>query len=243
MVGAFLAVLVLAIPSVSGAVTGSSTVWTLTGDGTSGNTGDGGSAREAEIDQPRSIFPLPGGGFVWAQPWSNRARFVDANGVIHTLAGTGAAGYSGDGGPATQAKLNFAHSVAPTPDGEFLVADTLNSRIRKIDASGIITTVAGTGVAGYSGDGGAATSARINNPRGVVALPDGGFLIPDSNNQRVRRVAPNGIITTVAGTGVQGFAGDGGPAVSARLSIPFGVAPTADGGFLVVDAGDRPSVV
>jgi hypothetical protein len=222
----------------AGAINGT-TIWTLAGDGVAADTGDGGQAREASINQPRSIFPLPGGGYVWAEPWSNRARMVDANGVITTLAGTGVAGDSGDNGPATQAELDFVHSVAPTADGGFLVADTLNSRIRKIDASGIIRTVAGTGSAGYSGDGGQATNAQINNPRGVVALPDGGFMFPDTNNHRVRRVSPTGIITTVAGTGTQGFSGDGGPATSANLSVPFGVAPTADGGFLVDDVGNQ----
>ena len=135
--------------------------------------------------------------------------------------------------------MNFVHSASPTADGGFLLADTLNGRIRKISAAGVITTVAGTGDPGYSGDGGPATSAQINNPRGVVALADGGFLIPDSNNHRVRKVSPAGMITTVAGTGAQGFSGDGGPATAAQLSIPFGVAPTADGGFLIVDVGNQ----
>ena len=235
---AILSIVAFGATGSAGAINGT-TIWTLAGDGTAADTGDGGQAREASINQPRSVFPLPGGGYVWAEPWSNRARKVDANGIITTIAGTGAAGDSGDNGPATQAELNFVHSIAPTADGGFLVADTLNSRIRKIDASGIIRTVAGTGSAGYSGDGGQATNADINNPRGVVALPDGSFLFPDTNNQRVRRVSASGIITTVAGTGDQGFSGDGGNATSADLSIPFGVAPTSDGGFLIVDAGNQ----
>jgi Concanavalin A-like lectin/glucanases superfamily len=230
---------VACLASASLAVNGTSTTWTVAGSGASGNTGDGDQAREAAIDQPRSIFAVTGGGVVWAQPWTHRARIVDASGVVTTLTGTGVGGYSGDNGPATAAKVNFVHSVAPTGDGGFLVADTLNSRIRKIDAAGIIRTVAGTGVAGYTGDGGQATSARINNPRGVVALSDGSFLFPDTNNHRVRRVAPNGVITTMAGTGVQGFAGDGGQATAALLSAPFGIAPTADGGFLIVDIGNQ----
>jgi hypothetical protein len=235
---AILSIVAFGATGSAGAINGT-TIWTLAGDGTAADTGDGGQAREASINQPRSIFALPGGGYVWAEPWSNRARKVDANGVITTIAGTGVAGDSGDDGPATQAELNFVHSIAPTADGGLLVADTLNSRIRKIDASGIIRTVAGTGSAGYSGDGGPATNAEINNPRGVVALPDGSFLFPDTNNQRVRKVSAGGVITTVAGTGTQGYAGDGGPATSARLSIPFGVAPTPDGGFLIDDVGNQ----
>ena len=126
-------------------MTGSSTTWTLAGRRS--GLGDGGQAREAAINLPRSIFALSGGGFVWAQPWSNRARFVDAIGVVVTLVGSGAAGYSGDNGPATPAKLNFVHCVAPTADGGFVVADTLNNRIRKINSAGNIWTVAGTGEA------------------------------------------------------------------------------------------------
>ena len=233
---ALVAALLLASPARSSS---EPVVWTLAGTGAAADSGDGGQAREAAINQPRSIFATAGGGFVWAEPWSNRVRIVDANGVITTLAGTGVAGYEGDGGSASSAKLNFVHSAAPTVDGGFLLADTLNNRIRKVSAGGVVTTVAGTGAAGFAGDGGPATSAQINNPRGVVALPDGGFLIPDSNNHRVRRVSPAGVITTVAGTGSQGFAGDGGPATAAQLSIPFGVAPTGDGGFLVVDVGNQ----
>jgi concanavalin A-like lectin/glucanase superfamily protein len=215
------------------------TTWTLAGTGAAADSGDGGQAREAAINQPRSIFATPTGGFVWAEPWSNRVRIVDANGIVRTLAGTGTPGSGGDGGPAAAADLNFVHSAAPTPDGGFLVADTLNSQIRKISAGGTITTVAGIGSAGFSGDGGPATQAAINNPRGVLPLADGSYLIPDSNNHRVRKVSATGIITTIAGTGTQGFSGDGGPAMAAQLSIPFGVAPTADGGFLIVDVGNQ----
>ncbi|MCP9485244.1 MAG: hypothetical protein MSC30_05260 [Gaiellaceae bacterium MAG52_C11] len=235
--GAALAVFLLgAFPALGAA---GDTTWTLAGTGVAADSGDGGQAREADINRPRSIFTTAAGGYVWAEPWSNRVRITGPDGVIATLAGTGASGFGGDGGQAAAAKLNFVHSAAPTSDGGYLLADTQNNRIRKISAAGIITTVAGTGSAGYSGDNGAATSAKINNPRGVAALPDGGFLIPDTNNHRVRKVSAAGVITTVAGTGVQGFSGDGGPATVAKLSIAFGVAPTADGGFLLIDAGSQ----
>ena len=182
--------LVLVVVAGAGGTVSSGAAWTVAGNGMSGNTGDGDQATEAEIDRPRSIFATADGGFVWAQPWSNRVRKVGPDGVISTVAGTGAAGFSGDGGPATAATLNFVHSAAPTVDGGLLLADELNNRIRKISAGGVISTVAGTGGQGYSGDGGPATAAEINNPRGVVGLADGGFLIPDSNNHRVRRVSP-----------------------------------------------------
>ena len=211
------------------------TAWTLVGTGEQADTGDGGPARAAAISRPRGVAALPNGGYVWAEPYSNRVRMVTADGIVRTLAGTGAAGFAGDGGEATDARLDFPHTAVPTADGGVLIADTWNDRIRKVSAAGIITTVAGTGVRGFGGDGGPATRAQLNNPRSVVALPDGGFLIPDSNNYRVRRVSASGTITTVAGTGTRGFSGDGGPATAARLSVPFAVAPTADGGFLIAD--------
>jgi hypothetical protein len=214
------------------------TVWTVAGTGVLADTGDGGHATEGAINQPRAVSALPNGGYAWAEPYAHRVRMVDENGIVRTIAGTGEAGFSGDGGRATAAELNFVHSAAPTTDGGLLLADELNNRIRKISASGIITTVAGTGGQGFSGDGGLATNAEINNPRSVVPLPEGGFLIPDTNNHRVRRVSPTGMITTVAGNGVEGFAGDGGPATDARLSAPFAVAPTGDGGFLIADIGN-----
>jgi len=243
----FAAIAALAVAALGGAAAAATgTAWategvitTVAGTGVRGNTGDGGPATAADIDRPRSIFVTAAGGYVFAEAFSHRVRAVSSDGTITTIAGTGVAGFSGDGGPATQAQLNFVHSASPTPDGGLLLADTLNNRIRRVSPDGIITTVAGTGAAGYSGDGGAATRARINNPRGVTALPDGGFLIPDTNNHRVRRVWPNGVITTVAGTGTQGFSGDGGAATAARLSIPFGAAPTADGGFLIVETGNQ----
>lgn len=121
-----------------------------------------------------------------------------------------------------------------TPDGGFLIADTANNRIRKVPPGGTIVTVAGAGAAGLAGDGGLATSALIYAPEGVAAIPDGGFLIADSGNDRVRRVSPAGVITTLAGS-ARGFSGDGGPAVAARLDLPWGVTATAGGGALIAD--------
>ena len=230
------ALLALATAGAVAAVSSGGTTWTVAGTGVLGDDGDGGQARAAAINQPRSVSWTPEGGFVWAEPYSHRVRIVDANGIVRTLAGTGQAGFSGDGGPAAEARLDFVHAAVPTADGGFLLDDSLNNRIRKISSSGIISTVAGTGQTGYGGDGGPATRAHLNHPRSVAALPDGGFLIPDSNNHRVRRVSSAGTITTVAGTGAQGFSGDGGQATLAQLSIPFSVSPTADGGFLIADS-------
>ena len=138
----------------------------------------------------------------------------------------GVLGFSGDGGAATSAKLNFAYGVAFDATGNFFIADTSNHRIRKVDVStGIITTVAGTGVLGFSGDGGVATSAQLNLPFGVAFDAAGNIFIIDYGNHSIRKVdASTGIITTIAGTGVAGFSGDGGVATSAQLRNPFGVA-------------------
>jgi sugar lactone lactonase YvrE len=168
---------------------------------------------------------------------NNRIRRVDTQGVITTIGGTGAAGYSGDGGPATQARFNTPHGIASDRAGNVYVADPPNQRIRRIDATtGIVTTVAGTGSGGFSGDGGPATSARLNYPKGAEIAPDGSLYIADNNNHRVRRVdLRTGVITTVAGTGTAGFSGDGGPATAARLNEPRNIALDSAGRLYIVD--------
>ena len=164
-----------------------------------------------------------------------------AAGCIHTVAGTGAAGYGGDGGPATAAQLNGAHGVAADGAGNFLVADSNNHRVRRVDAAGgTIATVAGTGVAGYGGDGGAATAARLNGPYHAVADGAGNLYVADTNNHRVRRVdAADGTIATIAGTGVAGHGGDGGAATAARLNNPVRLALDRAGNLYVADAGNH----
>jgi len=156
------------------------------------------------------------------------------------VAGTGTPGFSGDGGPATAAHLNLPYSVAVTADGGFLIADSGNRRVRRVSPTGIITTVAGTGVQGSAGDGGAATAAQLNDPDGVATTPDGGFLIADFFGNRVRWVSPTGVITTVAGTGAASVFrdGDGGPATAANIDMPFGVAVTPSGGFVFSEEGN-----
>jgi hypothetical protein len=218
---------------------GTGTIVTVAGTGVDGHDGDGGPATAAAIDHPRGIAALPGGGFVFAEPFANTVRRVGPDGTITTIAGSGTAGFSGDGGPATHAEFRGVHGVGLLPDGGFVLADPGNQRIRRIWPDASITTVAGTGEPGDSGDSGPAVAAEIDAPRGVAALKDGGFLFPDTENDRIRRVWPDGRITTVAGTGVQGFSGDGGPAAAAQLNWPFGVAPAADGGFLIVDRGNQ----
>ena len=173
-----------------------------------------------------------------ADAGAHRIRLVAPDGVISTVAGTGAQGSGGDGGPATQAQLDEPHAVVALPDGGFLIADAGAGRVRRVSPTGTITTVAGNGTRGLAGDGGPATAAEIYDPNGVAVMPDGGFLIADGDYV-VRRVSPTGIITTVAGTGVPGSAGDGGPATEAQLNLPYSVAVAPDGGFLIADTGNK----
>jgi hypothetical protein len=225
----------LALAGTAASATGTGTITTVVGTGASGSTGDGGPATAAEIVHPRGIALAPGGGFAFADAFGNTVRRVLPDGTIATVAGTGTAGFSGDNGPATSAQLNLPHGVAYLPDGTLLIADALNDRIRAISPQGTITTVAGSGAHGFTADGVPATQAGLNAPHGVTVLPDGGYLIPDTDDDRIRRVAPDGTITTIAGSGTRGFAGDGGPATSAELDRPFAAVPTADGGMLIAD--------
>jgi serine/threonine-protein kinase len=144
----------------------------------------------------------------------------------YTVAGTGASGFSGDGGSATMARIDGPRAVAWMPDGGFVFADFRNARVRRVWPDGTIRTVAGDGVNGYNGDGRLAAGARLNLVHGVAAMPDGGFLIDDPENQRIRRVWPNGTattdddtITTVAGSGVGGYRGDGGLPLLPRSTL------------------------
>jgi hypothetical protein len=229
-----LAVGLAAAPAVSAA---EETIFTTAGTGVAGFSGDGGPATLGNLNHPRGLAALPDGGFLIADAGAHRVRRVLPNGNVTTVAGTGVAGFSGDGGPATAARLNQPHAVAALPDGGFLIADANNFRVRKVSSAGTISTVAGTGVKGYAGDGGPATAARISAPRGLDAFGDGSFLIADTDNRRIRRVSVGGIITTVAGVGISGFSGDGGPATSAKISSIYGVSALPQGGFLIADSG------
>ena len=216
-------------------VSSTGAISTVAGTGTAGGAGDGGAATVAQLAAPVAVAPLPAGGFLIADSGNNRVRMVSPSGVITTVAGSGTAGSRGDGGTATRAQLNGPSDAEPTADGGFLVADYKNNRIRKVSNSGVITTVAGTGSGGFSGDGGAATAARLTAPLSIAPLSDGSFLVADSGNGRIRKVSSSGVITTVAGTGIAAFSGDGGAATAAALNVPTDVQPTADGGFLIAD--------
>jgi hypothetical protein len=167
-----------------------------------------------------------------------RIREVTTNGIIMTVAGTSSGGFSGDGGAATNATLSSPQGVAVDAYGDLFIADSGNNRIRKINTNGIIMTVAGTNSAGFSGDGGAATNAKLFSPYGVAADAYGNLFVADRINSRIRKVNTNGIITTVAGTNSSGFSGDGGAATNAKLSSPYGVAVDAYGNLFIADTGN-----
>ncbi len=217
------------------------TIDTVAGDGSAcgnpaGVCGDGDHATGAQLSGPTAVAVTPDGGFLIADDADHKVRKVSASGIISTIAGTGTVGSAGDGGPATSAQFNAPLGVASAADGGILIADQGNHNIRFVAPDGTISTVAGTGTQGFSGDGGPATQARLNSPVGVEFAPDGSFVISDQFNHRVRRVSPNGTITTIAGTGVQGFSGDGGLATAAELFGPGpGLAVTPGGGILFPD--------
>ncbi len=215
------------------------TITTVAGNGQVGGGGDGGPAAQAQLSSPGDVAYLADGSLVIADSGNSKIRRIGASGVITTAAGTGAQDFTGDGGPATQADLDTPGGVTSLPDGGYLVADTMNHRIRRVGPDGTITTVAGSaGGPGLAGDGGPASAARLNAPADTTVLPDGGFLISDSGNGRVRRVGPDGIITTIVGT-TTGFSGDGGPATAAQLSSPRDVTLDSAGRLVVADAGNH----
>lgn len=168
-----------------------------------------------------------------------RAAVPADDGDLRTIAGTGTAGYAGDGGPATEARLDQPFHVSFAPDGEMLIADTNNHCIRRVDGAGRIRTVAGCGRKGYSGDGGRATAATLNEPYGVVADRDGSLYVVDRLNACIRNVDPAGVITTLAGNGHPGYGGDGGPASRAQLREPNGLALDGRRNLYVADVADN----
>ena len=208
-------------------------ITTVAGNGNVGLSGDGGLAVNAALSFPQGVAVDASGNLYIADTGNYRIRKV-VNGMISTIAGQGIGGFSGDGGPALSASID-PRGLAVDGAGNLLIADTQNGRVRKI-ANGIITTVAGEGR--FFGDGGAATSASLNAPFAVAIDSAGAVYIADANNNRVRKVA-NGVITTVAGNGVQGFSGDGGSATSAALYLPFGVAVDAANNLYIADFGNH----
>lgn len=212
-------------------------ITTVAGDGNSAFGGDNGPATSASLKYPQAIA-LDSQGNLFITDLSNqRVRRVDAvSGVITTIAGTGSSGYNGDGIPATAAQLNYPDGVAVASNGDVYIADFTNQRVRRIDATtGLISTVAGTGVAGFDGDG-TATAKQLRDPVHVSFDASGNLLIADVSNERIRRLdLMSGLIGTIAGTGTTGFNGDGIAATSADLNQPTGVVSDASGNFYFAD--------
>lgn len=208
---------------------------TVAGNGTGGAGGDGGPATAATLSTPRGVAVGPDGTLYIADPVTYRVRRVAPDGTISTFAGTNLQGFSGDGGPATAAMLSTPNELAVGPDGSVFIVDTENQRVRRVAPDGIITTVAGNGVQGFSGDGGLAVAASLKHPVDVAVALDGSLYIADQQNGRIRRVGPDGIISTFAGNGNPGFGGTGGPATAATLNVPQGVAVGPDGTVYFVD--------
>ena len=224
------------IDSVIRKVSSLGVITTVAGVGIGGYSGDGGPAISAHLSAPNGVAVDGGGNLYIGDAWNGRLRKV-ASGIITTVAGNDTHSYSGDGGPAVNAQLNYPRSVAVDASGNVFIADLANQRVRRVSASGIITTVAGNGTAGYSGDLDLATKAQLNLPETVVVDGTGNLFIDDSQNYRIRRVSPSGIITTVAGNGTQGYSGDGGPATLAQLYEPAGIAVDTAGNLYIADIG------
>jgi sugar lactone lactonase YvrE len=214
-------------------------ITTSAGNGSLFFSGDNGLAILAGMDAQGVAVDSNGNIFI-ADTFNNRIRRVDAiTNNITTFAGNGNIGAAGDAGPATNASLFSPSSIALDMVGNLFIADTANHRIRRVTPNGIITTVAGNGAAGFSGDNGVAVAASLNNPLGVTIDRAGNMFIADTFNNRIRRVSPNGIITTVAGDGTPLFGGDGNLATRSGLNGPSGVAVDSTGNLLIVDSRNQ----
>ena len=210
------------------AVSPAGVITTFAGVGVAGFSGDGGSAAVAAMREPTALAVDAAGGVLICDGGNRRVRRV-FSGIISTFAGTGVQGYAGDGGPATTAQMDGPSGVAVAGDGRVFIADTHNQRVRVVGTDGSIQTFAGTGVRGFGGDGGPAVAANLSDPQGLGWTSEGGLLIADAGNERVREVSAAGVITSWSGSGTEGVSGDGVPGLQAALRAPRGVAMSSFG--------------
>jgi len=216
-------------------VSPSGIITTIAGTNVPGYNGDGIPATAAQLNAPSWVTTDKMGNIYISDYANYRIRQISPSGIINTVAGNGVAGSIGDGGPATNAEINLALGVMSDSVGNLYLSDDLNNKIRFVSTSGEITTIAGTGVAGSTGDGGPATSATLHNPSGVAIDDSGNLYIADQLNEKIRKISTSGIITTVVGNGVATFAGDGGPAIDASINSPTGVAFNLSGNLFISD--------
>jgi len=209
---------------------------TFAGNGTKGGYGDGGPATAAQLDNPFGLVRGPDGALWFCEYTGQRIRKVDRDGTIHTMAGSSKKGYSGDGGPALQATFNLPHEIRFDKDGNYFIADMTNHAIRRVDGkTGIITTFAGNGAAGYSGDGGPASQAQLKQPHSIQFGPDGSLYICDIGNNVIRKVdMKTGLISTFAGTGKPGDTPDGAPISGTPIKGPRSMDFDKDGNLWLV---------
>lgn len=220
-------------------VSTSGIISTIAGSDSCGFAGDGAAATLAKLNYPAGVVVDASGNVYISDTRNNRIRKVSATGIITTIAGTDSMGFSGDGGAASAAELRGPGYLTLDGSGNLYFTDGGNNRVRKISTGGTITTIAGNGPSGamgsFGGDGGQATAAQLNGPTSVAIDGTGNIYISDGTNQRIRKITPAGVISTFTGNGVQGYAGDGGPAASAELTFPVGVAVDATGNLFITD--------
>lgn len=209
------------------------------GNGNAAFGGDNGPASNAALAGPYEVTFDTNGNLFIADTFNHRIRKVNSDGLITTVAGSGTSGFSGDGGPAQSARLDGPQGVAVDRNGNLFIADSGNSRIRKVDTSGTITTIAGNGQCCGTGDNGPASSARIGFPYGIAVDATGNLYVAEFFGHRIRRIAANGTITTIAGNGESGFRGDGGLANVARLLLPGSITLASDGSLYFTDIGNH----
>ncbi len=215
------------------------TINTVAGNGQGGFSGDGGPAVEAELRNPSGVAVARDGSLIIADLKNNRIRKVDPDGTITTVAGDGGGLPRGDGGPAAEARVGNAYGVAIDNDGNIYLGDRMGYRVRRIDRQGVITRFAGNGRRGDSGDGGPAVDAQVDRVNDIAIGADGRVYLADAGNHRIRVVDNEGTITTFAGTGTEGYSGDGGPASSAELNAPSALCIDARGALYFCDFGNH----